>query len=408
MAALTDDRSLDQVNAGHFSMVQGGVDGGSTLYIGSSAAPLSATGMLTSGGGVAATGPVMGIASHQADNSAGADGALSCNLAQGIFQRVNSSSSPCVAATLGTVVYAEDDQTVRIASGATYPVLGIFLGFEDDGTTPLVFVSAALNYLLDQATLESDLASVANALGASKIGIEDAAGNFDATDAEAALAEVMSLLANTTAATGGNLVGYDDSGGKTTAATLADALDELYVNATTTKKTIYVPLTSFVDADGDPLAKFADGASTVPGFNLADSEAFGVRWNNHATPDLILGSVFFPEELQDAADINMYVHASKTGATLGDAVTFDVTAFFHTVGALHDADADAGGTTDAMTGDDAAKTVQEVTLALGLADVPAGPVAMSFTLQPTDGTLGTDDVIVEGVFFEYTPKIMTS
>jgi hypothetical protein len=170
---------------------------------------------------------------------------------------------------------------------------------------------------------------------------------------------------------------------------------------------VNVPLTSFVDADGDPLVKFSTGASTVPGFNLADSEAFGIRWNDHATPDPILTQVTMPQDLDETADVVVHILASKTGATLADAVTFDVTAFFHTVGALHDADADAGGTTDAMTGDAAAKTVQEVTVAIDAGDVPAPPASLSLTIQPTDDLLDADDVIVEAVWLEYSRAVVT-
>lgn len=167
---------------------------------------------------------------------------------------------------------------------------------------------------------------------------------------------------------------------------------------------VNIPLASFVDPDGDPLAKFADGASAVPGFNLADSEAFGIRWNNHATPNEILTSVAMPQDLDDAYPVVVHILASKTGATLADAVTFTITAFFQTVGALHDADTNAGGVSSAMTGDAAAKTSQEVTRTIAAADVPASPSVLTLTVKPTAGTLGTDDVIVSAIWLEYTRK----
>lgn len=189
----------------------------------------------------------------------------------------------------------------------------------------------------------------------------------------------------------------------TTSLTFATVVDSGSVANTTAQMNI--TLAGFVDADGDPLAKFVDGASTVPGFNLADSEAFGIRWNNHATPDPILTQVTMPQDLDDTAAIVIHFLASKTGATVGDAVTFVCTAFFHTVGALHDADTNAGGTSGAMTGDATAKTVQELTLSIAAGDVPASPSSLSLTVQPTDGTLGTDDVIVEAVWIEYTRRV---
>jgi len=54
--------------------------------------------------------------------------------------------------------------------------------------------------------LRTDLADNSNGLGASLVGIEDAAGNFDATDVEAALAEILSNLASAVAGKGGALI----------------------------------------------------------------------------------------------------------------------------------------------------------------------------------------------------------
>ena len=406
MTALTTDRSLDQATAGALSSLQAPVDGGTKFYIGSSAAPLTATGMATLGGAVASTNACIGIAANQVDNSAGDDAALSVNLLQGMFSRVNSSGSPCVAATFGKIVYAEDDQTVRIASGATYPVLGVFMGFKADGTTPLVFVSAALNYLLSQGTLESDLASIVNGEGASKIGLEDAAGNLDAANVEAAIAEMFVLFASVTAAEGAALIGYEDVNSNTSETDVAGVLDELLVDATSTQGIIHVPLTSFVDPDGDPLIKFS--GAPVPGSTIVDSKARVIKWGTHANPDLIHSQITIPPDFQDASDLVLHALMSKSGATLGDAVTLDVTGFFQTVGALHDADADVGGTTDALTGDATAKTVDEIILAIDAADTPAAPSSLSFSIQVTDGTLGTDDAFLHAVWFEYTKKKLTS
>jgi hypothetical protein len=33
---------------------------------------------------------------------------------------------------------------------------------------------------------------------------------------------------------------------------------------------------------------------------------------------------------------------------------------------------------------------------------------MNLTIQPTDGTLGTDDVIILGMWLEYTSKALTA
>ena len=161
---------------------------------------------------------------------------------------------------------------------------------------------------------------------------------------------------------------------------------------------VEVPLLAAIEADGTLLAKFADGDSATPGIAVADSKSLGIRWNNHATPDPIMVSAPIPADRKSDDDLVVHVLASKTGATAGDAVTFDVGCYFLPVGALHDADADCGGTTGAMDGDAAAKTLQEVTVTIAAADVPTVGGVMTLTIQPTDGTLGTDDVIVERVW----------
>lgn len=168
-----------------------------------------------------------------------------------------------------------------------------------------------------------------------------------------------------------------------------------------------IPIGAFFEADGTALAVFAGGDSTVPGISVDDSEAAGIRWNNHATPDPIAAGFNLPADRVPNTPMTVRVKASKTGATLADATTFDVGMFFHPVGALRDADANAGGVSSAMTGNAATKTVQVVTRAIALGDIPnpstTDPVISgTLTLQPTDDLLDTDDVTIHQVLLEYT------
>ena len=111
-----------------------------------------------------------------------------------------------------------------------------------------------------------------------------------------------------------------------------------------------------------------------------------------------------PRDIDTSKDAKLVLKAAKSGATVGDATTFTITAFNNATGALHDADANYGGTTSAMTGNATAKTVQEVTLTLAAADlgVAGDPVSLSF--KPTDGTLGTDDVTLYSIELQYRRK----
>ncbi len=215
-------------------------------------------------------------------------------------------------------------------------------------------------------------------------------------------------MAATTAGHGAHLIGSQDAGSFTAQTTVEGQLQEIFQNLKSVQYQIDVDVTSAILAAGTPMAAFADNASSNPGVTLVDSEAVAIRWNNNASQTAIWYRAVMPQDLDDTADIVLHILASKTGATLGDATTFTVTAFFQTVGALHDADANAGGASSAMTGDATAKTVQELTLTLAAADVPPSPSALSFSVKPTDGTLGTDDVCVHAIWFEAKRKLLPS
>ena len=81
---------------------------------------------------------VVGVAQEEADNSAGAAGALECPVERGAFYLTNSSSTAAVSeADIGRIVYAADDLTVsRINVAGTYPACGKVVGFE--GSSPIV------------------------------------------------------------------------------------------------------------------------------------------------------------------------------------------------------------------------------------------------------------------------------
>lgn len=164
-------------------------------------------------------------------------------------------------------------------------------------------------------------------------------------------------------------------------------------------------INSFYLAAGTPLAAFADGATDVPGLVLDNSEAQGVRWNNHAAPLAVWGDFVAPRDRRPGTDITLHIECSKTGATVGDATTFTVSAFANVVGALRDADADFGGASGAIVGDATSKTVQKVTRTLASADIPAAGTKVSLSIKPTAGLLGTDDITMQRVYITYEKVI---
>ena len=187
--------------------------------------------------------------------------------------------------------------------------------------------------------------------------------------------------------------------------TRAAALDAHAVSA---QKQISVHLGTGILAAGTPMAAFADNAASQPGVTLVNSKAMGIRWNNNGTQVAVFYQIDMPQDIDDTAPLVLHALVSKSGATLGDAVKLTVAGFFQTVAALHDADTDVGGDSNALTGDATAKTVTELTYTISAADLPASPSSLTFSIKPKDGTLGTDDCIVSSLWFEYTGKLLTS
>jgi len=210
-------------------------------------------------------------------------------------------------------------------------------------------------------------------------------------------------ILSTTAAT----VSVADAGTFTTEETVEAALAEIYQGLLTAKGIIPIPTPAF-DSAGVALAAFVSADSVTGGYCVT-AKGLGIRWNNHATPGPAVGiKVMVPPDADITADMVLHILAAKTGATIGDATTFTIGAYNNTVGDAFDADSTFGGATDAMVGDATAKDVQHVTRTLALADLAAYPAAMELTIKPTNGTLGTDDVILLACWIEYQKKLLTA
>lgn len=208
---------------------------------------------------------------------------------------------------------------------------------------------------------------------------------------------------STTAAT----VSVADTGLFTSETDVEAALAEIYQSLLTAKGIINIPTPAF-DSAGVALAAFVSADSATGGYCVT-AKGLGIRWNNHATPGPAVGiKVAVPPDMNEAADAVLHILAAKTGATIGDATTFTVLAYNNVVGDAYDADSSFGGATDAMDGDATAKDVQHLTLTLALANLAAYPAAIELTIKPTNGTLGTDDVIMLAAWIEYQKKLLTA
>ncbi len=187
-------------------------------------------------------------------------------------------------------------------------------------------------------------------------------------------------------------------------------IDALQLDAATTNASFYIPLTSFLDADGDPLAKFVAGNTGVPGFNLADSEALNLRWNNYPGNAglTVWTQCALPLDLDPAADMVVQFLCSKSGATIGDATKITYAAYIISEGDLHDGDVVVTGDTAALVGDATAKTTDMLSATIGAADVPVGAMSMTLSIFPKSGTIETDDFMIHAVRVKYTRKFQTS
>lgn len=188
----------------------------------------------------------------------------------------------------------------------------------------------------------------------------------------------------------------------------ATEIDELQANAVAVKS-VDIPFLSARLADGTVLPAFVnDAAASSPGIIVVDSKAFGIRWNNHATPTAVWTHFGMPNDIDTTKNATLEFLVSKSGATVGDAVKITVAAFNQVAAALHDADADFGGDTGALVGNATAKTVTKLSRTLTATDLAAAGSGVSMSFKPKDGTLGTDDAIVTGVRLTYTPKMLAA
>lgn len=187
-------------------------------------------------------------------------------------------------------------------------------------------------------------------------------------------------------------------------------IDALEVDAATTNASFGLPLTGFLAADAAVLAKFAsDNVGTV-GFNIADSEALNLRWNNYPGNAGVTAITQFsiPADVDGAADMLIEFLCSKSGATVGDATKITYAAYFVSEGDLHDADTVVTGDTAALVGNAAAKTTDLLVATIGAADVPAAGTTVTLKIFPKSGTIETDDFMIHSVRVRYTRKIQVA
>lgn len=161
MAALTADRNTPFKDG---ELISVPVAAAKKIFAGALVAA-DATGFATPGA-AAATLSYLGRAEELADNSAGANGAISVLVRiKKAFKFANLAADPVVQADLGKICYIADDQTVAKTSGAaTRSAAGTVIAVDTDGVwvdsrspTGNLYASASLDFAAIAAAGSADL-----------------------------------------------------------------------------------------------------------------------------------------------------------------------------------------------------------------------------------------------------------
>lgn len=171
------------------------------------------------------------------------------------------------------------------------------------------------------------------------------------------------------------------------------------------------PATWSLLADGAPMAVWSNATTTTPG-TYSDGAKIGgsARWNNDAAPAAIVTKFDVPPDMDITANAVVHFRVAKTGATnnAGNTTTITAIAANQVDGALYDADTNFGGVSSALLPAATAKTIQNLTLTLALADLAAYPASVTLSAKPTAGTLDTDDLVFLDAYVVYKKKLLTS
>jgi hypothetical protein len=129
MAALTTDRMASTRSLGRsFAAKLAATAVGYQFGL----ASVNATGYAKPSGTTAGE-RVIGWFAAQADNSAGADGAISQQIQTGLIKLDNDATNPVTQADVGRIVFVKDDHTVQNGAGGSSVVAGRLEGIDADG-----------------------------------------------------------------------------------------------------------------------------------------------------------------------------------------------------------------------------------------------------------------------------------
>lgn len=238
-----------------------------------------------------------------------------------------------------------------------------------------------------KATLyPADDGKASDTVSGSPIGICITAATDDGDEFDAALfAQAATTAAGTTIA---------DAGGFTTETTVEGALQEIYQDAITTLATIPVPLATLLETDGTNVVGYL-GPATTPILDMANGDTDSglvVTWAA-GNVDAVLFQVPLPAELNESADVKVYLRAKMGGAT--DTPTIAIDSYFN------EGDTKVEDVSAALS-----DTVQELAITIAAADVPSS--SRTLTVELTPGTHDTDTVVLSALWVQHTKGLRTS
>lgn len=149
------------------------VDGGSRIYEGTLVAQLTGTGAVVRYS-TAATGPCIGVALNEANNTSGNDGDVRVRVeTKRMFAFTNGTAGDAFseASLIGSLVYGTDDNTVADNSNSlARKAVGFFFGMQDDGKVR-VYVDPIAAAIVDKLQTLTDAPATADALRDNLVGI---------------------------------------------------------------------------------------------------------------------------------------------------------------------------------------------------------------------------------------------
>lgn len=264
-------------------------------------------------------------------------------------------SVPIAANTLclqGTIAVA--DANGRAANvGAGLNAIGVYSHTYDNRTTSRSSSGAAgeINAEIEFGEFELPYTGTAPEMGQVLFNVDNQTVSVDSSGGTRGVAGFAVQPADTDASTVRLYIGPHVSGAYADVAAVDSKADEALADtALLAAVEIPVPLGSFCLAAGTPLPAFGDGTAT--GFNLADSEGFGIRFNPSIDVALaaIWASVKLPDDIDDTAPIAVHFRAARIGA-LDTTVVLTCTAFRNRAGVAYDAGNNlSSGSTAAIAG----------------------------------------------------------